>query len=123
MEKLNLELNHTYLLQFGNSDTLSSATILLVTDKAYLIRWNRDTGGNDTWELKSRMNKYYTVVEDISDYQIDVESQTLKAKTTWKDCPECQGRGWCPDDQITGGRKTCNCCWGSGKVVDVVEIV
>lgn len=127
MEDLNLELNHTYLLQFGSGDTISSATILLKTDKAYLIHWNRNTGGNDTWELKSRINKYYTVVEDISDFVANVEFNNLISRisvdTTWKDCPECQGKGWFPDDQTTGGRKTCTCCWGSKKVIDVVKMV
>lgn len=121
MRDLNLELNHTYLLQFGSGDTVSSATVLMKTDKAYLIRWNHGLNGNDTWELKERMDRYYTVVEDISDYVKDDESQILKIKTTWKVCPECNGKGWFAHNETTGGQKTCTLCWGSGKVIGVVE--
>jgi hypothetical protein len=126
MEDLKLELNHTYLLQFGNSDVVSSVTVLVITDKAYYLRWNRGLNGNDTWELKSKMYYSYNIVEDISDYMKSEElkeSKTLLCETTWKDCPECQGSGWLPDDQTTGGRKICTCCWGSKKVIDVVKIV
>ena len=124
MGDLNLELNHTYLLQIGSSDTISSATILMKTDKAYLIRWNRGLNGNDTWELKDKMYRSYNIVEDISDYVIDTinnESEILKFKPTWKDCPECGGKGWIQDNNTTIGRSTCTRCWGSGKVIDVVE--
>lgn len=125
MKDLNLELNHTYLLQIGSSDTVSSATVLMKTDKAYLIRWNRGLNGNDTWELKERMYRSYNIVEDISDYvvdTIDTKSQTLNVHTTWKDCPECGGKGWIEDHETTIGRRTCTLCYGSGKVIDTVEV-
>lgn len=122
MAELNLELNHTYLLQFGSSDILSSVTVLMITDKAYYLRWNHGVRSNDTWELKDKMYRNYNVIEDISDVMKDVELKTLNVETTWKDCPECLGKGWFPDDQTTGGRKTCTNCWGSGKVIDIVNI-
>jgi len=117
MTELNLELNHTYLLQFGSSDAISSVTILIVTDKAYYVRWNRGHESNDTWELKSKMYRNYIIIEDISDVMKDIKFKTLNVTN----CPECLGKGWFPDDQTTGGRKTCTNCWGNGKVVDSIS--
>ena len=66
MDELKLELNHTYLLRCGgSSDTVHSAKILMVTDKAYKICWN---GGGESWDLKRRIYTDYTLVEDISDF-------------------------------------------------------
>lgn len=56
--KNNLEENHTYLVRYVSSHhsslsstTLSSITILMVTEKAYNIRWNNSMGTTTTWEL------------------------------------------------------------------------
>lgn len=126
MEELNMELNHTYLLQYGNSTIISSATILLITDRAYRIRWNNGLNSNDTWELKTEINRRYSIVEDISDVMKDIEfeeaTNKLSVETTWKNCPECQGRGWFPDSRTTAGTTTCTNCWGTGKVIDIVNI-
>ena len=69
MEDLKLELNHSYLLRYGCTDTLSSVTVLLISDKAYQIRWNGS--GAICWELKRRMNGDYSLVEDISDFVVE----------------------------------------------------
>lgn len=63
----NLELNHTYLLKYGSMSTLQSATILVITDKAYYIRWNRGMNSSDEWVEKRYINGNYSLVEDISD--------------------------------------------------------
>jgi len=126
MEKLNLELNHTYLLRYGHGYTISSATVLMITDKAYRIRWNNGLNSTDTWELKTYIDDYYSIIEDVSDYMKSEElkePKTLLCETTWKNCPECQGSGWLPDDQTSGGKKTCTNCWGTKKVIDVVKII
>lgn len=60
-----LKLNHTYLLQFGSGDALSSITILRITNKAYHIQWNNDNE-NCTWEQKKVFNQNYNVIEDIT---------------------------------------------------------
>ena len=126
MEELNLELNHTYLLRYGNSSIVSSATILLITDKAYRIRWNNGLNSNDVWELKTELNGRYSVVEDISDFMNELEVKEvinpLNIQTTWKDCPECQGKGWFPDSRNTAGRTICTNCYGSRKVIDIVKV-
>ena len=66
MEDLKLEVNHTYLLRYGCTDTVSSVTVLMITDKAYKVRWNGS--GTETWEIKRRMYSDYSLLEDISDF-------------------------------------------------------
>lgn len=66
MDDLKLEVNHTYLLRYGCTDTLSSVTVLMITDKAYKVRWNGS--GAESWELKIRIYSDYSLVEDISDF-------------------------------------------------------
>lgn len=65
---INMELDHTYLVRFGSGDTLSSITILMITNKGYHIRWNRGTNSSDTWELRKRFDMYYFIEEDITDF-------------------------------------------------------
>jgi len=123
MNELKLELDHTYLLQFGTGDTVSSATILLITDKAYRIRWNRGMESNDTWELKERLNKYYSVVEDISDFVVEPrEETTLRVETKLVNCFICHGMGTVPDPKSTAGITTCPHCLGAKMIPEVVTI-
>ncbi len=122
MEELNLELNHTYLLRYGHGYTISSATVLMITDKAYRIRWNNGLNSSDTWELKSYMDSYYSIVEDVSDYMKSEESKPLLCETTWKDCPNCNGKGWIPNNSLTSGIEACPVCFGSKMILDVTKI-
>ena len=126
MEELNLELNHTYLLRYGRGYTISSATVLMITDKAYRIRWNNGLNTTDTWELKSYIDSQYSIVEDVSDYMKSEEvkkPKTLYYDTIWKDCPECQGNGWILCNESTSRKKTCTLCCGSKRVVDEIKII
>ena len=134
MDDLKLELNHTYLLRYGCSDTVSSVTILMITDKAYKVRWNG--GGSETWELKRRINADYSLVEDISDYLIP-KQEDFKFEITYKDvdvkwhpyflveenCSLCGGSGQVPDTSTTSCKKTCPACNGSGKASKRVDIL
>ena len=134
MDDLKLELNHTYLLRYGCSDTVHSVTVLMVTEKAYKVRWN--TGGAESWELKRRINADYSLVEDISDY-LAPKPEDFKFEITYKDvdlkwhpyflveenCPVCGGSGQVPDTSTTSCKKTCPACNGSGKASKRVDIL
>jgi hypothetical protein len=128
MEEQNLELNHTYLIKFGNTDIISSITVLLITDKAYHIRWNRGLEGNDTWELKQKMFHDYSVVEDISDFMLsNLQTTTgnptiLKINTKWVQCHVCKGFGTIPDSNSSAGTKLCPLCYGSKTIPEVSDI-
>ena len=119
MKELKLELNHTYLLRYKNTDIISSATVLLITDKAYRIRWNRGMESNDTWELKSSMYDDYSIVEDISDF---IQENVLQVETTLVQCHICKGFGYVPDPDSTAGTKSCPLCYGSKMIPEVVKI-
>lgn len=125
MDELNLELNHTYLLRYGCTDTVSSVTVLLITDKAYQIRWNGS--GSECWELKRRMCADYSLVEDISDF-VASKQEDLKFDITYKVvdvaqlCPICGGTGQVPNTDLTACYKTCPACNGNGKKSKRVDI-
>lgn len=127
MEELKLELNHTYLIRYGCTDTLSSVTVLMITDKAYLIRWNGS--GSECYELKRRMDADYTVVEDISDFVVEkpatgnykIEYPLYYFQVT-ESCGLCYGSGQIPDTSSTAGKKTCTLCGGSGKSIKNIDI-
>jgi hypothetical protein len=124
-----LKLNHTYLIRFGTLDTLHSITILLITDKAYHVRWNRETDSNTTWELKERLYMDYTLVENISDFVVDkpeyknnVQASVLDVKTKLVQCYVCKGFGTIPDLNSTAGNKVCPLCLGAKMIPEVTEI-
>lgn len=119
-----LKLNHTYLLQFRNGDSVSSVTILMVTDKAYHIRWNRGIESNDTWEQKKIINRYYNLLEDISDLittQKIEEKLNDNSKVKFITCPICHGMGTVPDEKSSSGTITCPLCHGSKMIPETIE--
>lgn len=121
-----LQLNHTYLLKYKFSNTLSSITILLITGKAYHIRWNRGIESTDTWEEKEHLHGEYTLVEDVSDYMKTIEFNNIinkiSVETELENCPSCNGTGYIEDNTITSGVKICPQCLGSKLVTKVVKI-
>lgn len=127
-EVKDLQLNHTYLIRYGLSDIVSSITVLLITDKAYNIRWNRGLQSNDTWELKESLNHDYSLVEDVSDFMLDRLQTTtgkesmLEVKTKNITCYICHGLGTVPDPGSTGGVKICPRCLGAKMTPEVTEI-
>lgn len=134
MDNLKLELNHTYLLRYGCTDTLHSVTILMITEKAYKVRWNGSE--TESWELKRRMNADYSLSEDITDY-LAPKPEDFKFEITYKDidlkwhpyfletqnCKVCGGIGEIPDDKTTSCRKMCPACNGSGKETKRTDIL
>jgi hypothetical protein len=114
-----LKLNHTYLISRYN--TVSSAKILLITDKAYHIRWN---GGAETWELKENVYNDFTLIEDISDFIIEMEFKPtiLDVKTKLVQCHICHGAGTVPEPKSTAGNKVCPLCLGAKMIPEVTEI-
>ena len=128
MDDLKLVLNHTYLLRYGCTDTVSSVTILMITNEAYKIRWNGS--GSETWELKRRVYADYSLVEDISDY-LTPKQEDFKFDITYKDvnvkwhpyflveetCKICGGSGY------TSVYKTCSACNGTGNESKRVNIL
>ncbi|MDA3779486.1 MAG: hypothetical protein PF487_04570 [Bacteroidales bacterium] len=113
-----LKLNHTYLLQFGNGDMLSSVTILMVTDKAYRIQWNNNSK-HTTWEQKKIFNRNYVMIEDISDFIVEDKISTIKTKLIKR--PICHGFGYVPDEKSTGGTTPCPLCHGSKMIPESIE--
>lgn len=114
---MNLELNHTYLLRFGTSDDIISATILNVSEKAYYVRWNNGLDSINEWKIKVNIDNRYTLVEDITDFVVDDK------KIRWleeKECPMCGGSGSVPNLGKSLTNFTCLClrCWGSGRVIN-----
>ena len=118
MEYLNLKLNHTYLLKYSSSDIVSSVTILLVTKKAYFLRWNHGLNTNDVWNLKKEIYKYYSIIEDITNL-IETSNLFEKQNNTFNadlvDCHVCNGSGYIPDIQIPSIKIMCPLCLG-GKI-------
>ena len=137
MDDLKLELNHTYLLRYGSSDTVHSVKILMITDKAYKICWN---GGGESWELKWRMYSDYTLVEDITNHIVNKEIKDFKNNNEVKfyfsntevklqpffyleeNCKTCGGERKIPDLHSTGCYKTCPACNGTGKQSKKIQI-
>lgn len=123
MKDLKLELDHTYLLQFGSSDIIHSITVLTITDKACHIRWNRGMESNSTWELKDVLYRNYNVVEDISDFVAENKQENvLQVETTLVQCHVCKGMGTIPDPNSTAGTKECPLCFGGKMIPEVVKI-
>ncbi|MFA5207343.1 MAG: hypothetical protein WC428_01685 [Candidatus Paceibacterota bacterium] len=132
----NLQLNHTYLIRYSSQDTLLSITVLLITDKAYHLRWNNHINETQTWETKSHLESWYTLVEDISDFVIE-KPQDLKFDITYKInevkwhpyflieemCKVCGGERQIHDEHTTSAYKTCPACNGSGKESKRVDIL
>jgi hypothetical protein len=125
----NLKESSTYLIRFGSSDTIHSITILIATEKAYFIRWNRGIESQDTWELKSILEKNYLMVEDITekmncDYaKIPKNLNLLKPtfQTSKEICPICHGMGTVPDTSSTAGRISCPLCQGNKLITTKIE--
>jgi hypothetical protein len=134
MEDLNLLLNHTYLLRYGYQDSLYSVTVLMITDKAYKVRWNGS--GSETWELKRLLYGNYSLVEDISDF-VAPKPEDFKFEIQYKDvdvklrpyflqtenCKVCGGSGQVQCFETTAGTKTCPACNGSGKESKRIDIL
>ena len=123
MEDLNLLPGHTYLIRYGCTDTVHEVKVLLATDKAYHVKWQ---SGSTTWELKSRMNSDYTILEDITMVANDLSMDWLRNnmpdfKVKFPNfyveeiCNICGGTGQVQSFETTAGTKTCPTCNGSGK--------
>jgi hypothetical protein len=127
-ELKNLQLNHTYLIK-KDSDIVSSITVLIITNKAFHVRWNRGQESKDTWELKDYVYRNYTLVEDISNFVLEnLQTTTGKAsvldvKTKLVQCYVCKGFGTIPDNSSTAGTKTCPLCQGAKMIPESTEII
>ena len=138
MDDLKLDLNHTYLLRYGCTDTVHSITILMITNEAYKIRWNGGSG-SETWELKRRVYADYSLVEDISDYLVPIVPKPEDFKfhhefdfdnIKWhpyflveETCKVCGGFGKVHNTNTTSCYKLCPACNGSGKESKKVKIL
>lgn len=129
-----LQLNHTYLFKYRFEDSLYSATILVITGKAYHIRWNTGMNSSQTWEDKEVFHNKYKVVEDISDFTQNTEKfnpeelhknynqKFLEVKTEWVMCHVCKGFGTVYDPNSSVMSKTCPLCNGSKQIPKVTQI-
>lgn len=116
-----LELNHTYLFQFGTGDDVSSVTILMITDKAYQVQWNRSIETNTTWEQKRVFDRNYNMIEDISNFIVE-KNDITNVKTKFITCPVCKGFGTIPDEKTTGGTSSCPLCYGDKMTLKSIEV-
>jgi formylmethanofuran dehydrogenase subunit E len=129
----NLEANHSYLIRMtSSSSSLLCITILLVTEKAYQVRWNTNTPAT-TWELITNFNGMYELYEDITTYMQHYYEPKENEFDYWKIdeavlnridvlknqipvfqiCPYCCGNGIIDDNTSTAGKKICPYCYGS----------
>lgn len=122
MEKFyvkDLQKGHTYLVSRNVFD-VSQIYVVLVTDKAYLLRWK---SGGESWELKENFENSYYLIEDISDFVTKtVKNTELVANTKWVGCYACNGTGVVPDTDTTAGVKQCPVCHGTQLVLEVLNI-
>ena len=109
----NLKEFSTYLIRFCNSDTIFSITILISTEKAYFIRWNLGRDSNNTWELKTVMDKRYSLLENITEKFNTKLNDDSESFIELRSCPICNGIGTVPDSSSTLGYIKCPCCYGS----------
>jgi hypothetical protein len=123
-----LQLNHTYLIKRNGSDSLNSIMVLLITDKAYHIRWNNDSTNAQTWETKENMYDTYRLVEDISDFVVDKPflynyeiTHTDNSKIKYVQCHVCKGFGTVPAPNTTSGNKICPLCNGGKMIVGEIS--
>lgn len=135
LDMRNLRKDSTYLIRYNHMDSLSSITILMVTGKAYHIRWNNSPEPSFTWETIEHMYDKYRLIEDISDQikpisnKINFDTNTLEKefpipKTNLKliTCPICRGIGTVPDMSTSTMKKPCPLCMGSKMIPDSMEI-
>jgi hypothetical protein len=132
-----LLLDHTYLIRYGsNTDMLNSVTVLMITGKAYHLRYNTGLNSSSSWMQKDYFDRNYSIIEDISDF-IAPKPDDLKFEITYKvvepftftpyfmveeTCPVCGGSKQVHDEHTTSTYKTCPACNGSGKASKKVEI-
>ena len=120
MDSIKLEQGKTYLFKYGSSHTLSSVTVLMVSEKGYYLRWNSGLNSSESWELKTHIDNNYWLIEDITDLidnnknRVNTEYYNIVAKAV--QCRVCNGMGVVPDKDSTAGTKLCPCCLG-GKMV------
>lgn len=135
MKATDLQKDHTYLLQFATQQTLTSVTILMVSEKAFNVRWNNNNL-HETWELADKFCNYYTLIEDITNLsehedkhwvkdlpRIDVNKPTTIATSTKLiKCHICHGMGTVRDTRSTAGTITCPACNGAKMIPEVITL-
>lgn len=85
--------------------------VLNVTKKLYHFKYEN---GNTTWMEKDYYNQTYTLVEDISEFQLNIG---IFMEQEFEMCPMCTGSGQITDDKSTAGTKICPVCTGSGQII------
>ncbi len=127
-----LKESNTYLVEKKYSNVVDCITILIITKKAYQIRWNTSESPI-TWEFKENFNNKYFLIENITekmtnklDYtKLNLDFTKLNTGPTsiqYKQCPICQGIGTLPSSNTTTGTKICPQCFGSKQTIEKVEI-
>ena len=113
-----LTQSNTYLVKGNLSETLLSATILMITDKAYYVRWNNGLHSNDVWYLKSDFEDSYELIENISDHVLNDPIKKISESIGFnvRECPDCKGSRFVENKGLTSGRSVCTTCWGTGYV-------
>jgi hypothetical protein len=118
-----LKENHTYLIRPSySSGNVKSITILVISDKAYKLRWNNDCNDHIEWILKSSLDSDNYFVEDFKFYYNGNEIKWQPHFFVAETCETCGGEKKIPDSQTTSCYKTCPACNGTGKQPKKVDI-
>jgi two-component SAPR family response regulator len=137
-----LKETHTYLVRPSySSDRLTSITVLVISDKAYKLRWNDHCNDHIEWILKSSLDSDYYFVEDVSDivgnklkekdfknndevkfYFNNTEVKLQPFFYLEETCETCGGEKKIPDDHTTSCKRECPACNGTGKQSKKIQI-
>jgi DnaJ-class molecular chaperone len=125
-----LNEGNTYLVEKKYSNTVESVTVLVVTKKAYQLKWN--SGNNPiTWEYKRDFNNNYFLVENITkklqqtlgEVKSTTANKLSETKTKYKTCEICRGMGTVPDPKSTAGTAPCPRCLGAKMIPETIEVI
>ena len=127
MEEENLVQGNTYLIKYGISGSVSQITVLIVTGKAYQLKYETGTTG---WIEKREFEHDYRIIENISDFMVkeqqknfdDTITATEYIATEYETCPICHGTGIVMNGQTTAAFITCPLCQGNKRVVKRTEV-
>lgn len=122
-----LAQGNTYLVRYGSSGSVSQITVLMVTDKAYQLKYE---SGSTGWVLKHDFERDYSIIENITDFTIKEIQKNFDGTFTFTEsvaaeyetCPVCHGTGSVPNSQTTAAFVTCPLCQGNRRVVKRTEV-
>jgi hypothetical protein len=118
----NLVQGNKYLIK--RSDTISLIEVLVITETSYKFKYE---SGNTDWTTKEHFHTWYTIIEDVTSYEINQiikeKGYLHETKQDFETCPICHGLGTIPDATQTTGTKPCPLCLGNKIILKKVQVV